>query len=607
MAEPECSDPLHEEHRRRCVVAIVSVTSALMLAIALYSQNSLGLLGYCLCLATTLGFGLGAWCIPILLGLYARDTLTQQPEPLFAAVRRFGPVVGLCALVHLCAPDALPYGQPAGGLVGELLGECLRALVGVWGVVLLCAAVLAWHLLRSPSQETPAFIERTAVLLPDQEQDPLLPAPAHDGDQGSALIDALAYQGITGRVAAVLQGPLITTYEVQVDRGTKLSRNLDANLALSLGRAAVRIVSPIPGKPFTVGFELPNSERSSVSLRSIFSNSQWKAQRGLPLALGVDPTGAPVYADLESMPHLLVAGGTGSGKSVGLHVMLASLLRCSTEVRLVLIDPKKVEFAAYRKLPHLAMPVVPRHQAGRALRWVVDEMERRATTFEQTDVRDIAGYHARGARMARLVVVIDEYQAIAADADIAELVASIAAQARHVGIHLIVATQRPSTDVITGVIKANFPVRIAYKVASRVDSQVILDRSGAESLLGKGDLLMLRDDNVTRVHGALISESETRALCEQLRARGGEPAYETELDDELPADTITSSSVRPLVDDAYERACALVREAGYASVNLLQRRQEVSYNKAVRLVSRMEKAGLIGPAANDGKRPIVAS
>lgn len=614
MAAPECSDPLREEYPHR-LVAFMAGISAIALASSLFTHsppsdgNYLGIVGFFLAIGTTLLLGVGAWSLPLLLGLYARATYLQRhPMPIFTVVRDLAVVVAMCTGMHLCAPHALPYGQPPGGLVGLVLGELLRTLLGVWGVVLLCTAVLAWHLLRSPSQETPIFIEQTNNLLPEQEQDPLLPAPAHDGGQGAALIDALAYQGINGRVAAVLRGPLITTYEVQVDRGTKLSRNLDANLALSLGRAAVRIVSPIPGKPFTVGFELPNSERACVSLRSIFSNPQWKAQSGLPLALGVDPTGAPVYVDLESMPHLLVAGGTGSGKSVGLHVMLASLLRCSTEVRLVLIDPKKVEFSAYRKLPHLAMPVVPRHQAGRALRWVVDEMERRATTFEQTDVRDIAGYHARGAQMARLVVVIDEYQAIAADADIAELVASIAAQARHVGIHLIVATQRPSADVITGVIKANFPVRIAYKVASRVDSQVILDRSGAESLLGKGDLLMLRDDNVTRVHGALISESETRALCEQLRARDGAPAYETELDDDEPlADTATSSSVRPIVDDAYERACAVVRRVGYASASLLQRELSIGYPRAAKLVERMERTGLVSSAdeANGGKRSLL--
>ena len=612
MAEAECSDPLQEEHRWHA--ALIAAATAVVLVSALYthappsSYNCLGLLGYCLALCTTLTLGVGAWLLPVVLGLYVHDTLTQRhPTPIFAAIRRLGPIVGLCTVANLIAPDRLAYGQPAGGIVGEVLGECLRSLIGVLGVVVLGAVLWLWRTKpRLPSQSTEiAQLYADTSELPPEE--PTLLPLAHDGDQGAALIDALADQSITGRIAAVLRGPLITTYEVQVERGTKPSRNLDSHLALSLGCAAVRIVSPIHGKPFTLGVELPNSERASVSLRSILSNPQWKMQRGLPLSLGVDPTGSPVYADLESMPHLLVAGGTGSGKSVGLHVMLASLLRCSTEVRLALIDPKKVEFSAYRKLPHLAMPVVPRHQAGRALRWVVDEMERRATTFEQADVRDIAGYHARGARMARLVVVIDEYQAIAADADIAELVACIAAQARHVGIHLIVATQRPSADVITGVIKANFPVRIAYKVASRVDSQVIIDRSGAESLLGQGDLLMLRDDNVTRVHGALISESETRALCEQLRARGGEPAYETELDDELPADTITSSSVRPLVDDAYERACAVVRRAGYASSSLLQRELSIGYPKAAKLVERMERTGFVSSAdeTNGGKRALL--
>jgi DNA translocase FtsK/SpoIIIE-like protein len=614
MAAPECSDPLREEYPHR-LVAFMAGISGIALASSLFthsppsSSNCLGITGFFLAIGTTLLLGVGAWSLPLLLGLYARATYLQRhPMPIFTVVRDLAVVVAMCTGMHLCAPHALPYGQPPGGLVGLVLGELLRTLVGVWGVALLCTAVLAWHLLRSSSQEAPVFIEQTDNLLPEQEQDPLLPAPAHDGGQGAALIDALAYQGITGRVAAVLRGPLITTYEVQVDRGTKLSRNLDANLALSLGRAAVRIVSPLPGKPFTVGFELPNNERAGVSLRSVLSNPRWKAQRGLPLALGVDPTGAPVYVDLESMPHLLVAGGTGSGKSVGLHVMLASLLRCSAEVRLVLIDPKKVEFSAYRKLPHLAMPVVidVKNHAGRALRWVVDEMERRQATFEQADVRDIAGYHASGARMARLAVMIDEYQAIAAEADIAELVACIAAQARHVGIHLIVATQRPSADVITGVIKANFPVRIAYKVASRGDSQVILDRPGAESLLGQGDLLMLRNGNVARVHGAFISESETRALCEQLRARG-EPAYETELDDEPLADTATSSSVRPIVDDAYERACAVVRRVGYASASLLQRELSIGYPKAAKLVERMERTGLVSSAdeTNGGKRALL--
>lgn len=621
MAEAECSDPLHEEHRRRCVV--LAATSAVVLASALYThtptstQNAIGLLGYCLALGSTLMLGIGAWSLPVLLGLYARDALTlQHPKPIFAALRRLGPVVCLCTIVHLSAPEALPYGQPAGGIVGEVLGECLRALLGIWGVVVLGAAVLLWRLdLLKKTTEITQESNDHLELLP--EPVPLLPTPAHGDNKGSALLASLADHGITGRVAAVLRGPLITTYEVVVDRGAKVSRiaALGDDLALLLG-SAVRIVAPIPGKS-RVGFELPNAERQPVFLRSMLANPQWKAQKGLTIALGVDPTGAPVYVDLSTMPHLLIAGGTGSGKSVGLHAMLASLLRrwSAEELRLILIDPKRVELSAYRDIPHLAAPVVTdMDQASRALGWVVDEMERRYVCIAAAGARDFDGYHARSSypRIARLVVVVDELAdlMLVAGQDIEAQIARLAQKARAAGIHLILATQRPSTDIMTGTIKANFPARIAYKVSQREDSKVILGSTGAESLLGQGDLLLRRPDtgNLARVHGAYVSEAEIESLCDQLRAQGS-PTYEAEFADELPVAPATSSSVRPIADDGYERACATVRRAGYASASLLQREMSIGYNKAAKLVERMERAGLVSSAdeANGGKRALLSS
>jgi S-DNA-T family DNA segregation ATPase FtsK/SpoIIIE len=456
------------------------------------------------------------------------------------------------------------------------------------------------------------------------------------------LTEKLAAYGVRGRVDEIHPGPVVTMYEFEPESGTKISKiaGLSDDLALALAAQKVRIVAPIPGKA-RVGFELPNQTRQTVFLREILEDPRWPRLKGaLPVAFGKDITGQPVYGDLSRMPHLLVAGATGSGKSVGLNVMLASLLqrRSPEEVRLLMIDPKVVELAVFDGIPHMLLPVVTdMKKAALALRWAVDEMERRYQLFADAGARSIASFNQKVDRVQRgeagpesllgrrkaaeenptpveaeklpyVVVVVDEFADLmmVAAKDVEAAIARLAQKARAAGIHVLLATQRPSVDVITGMIKANFPARVAFKVSQREDSKVILGRSGAEHLLGMGDLLMIPpgSGDLHRVHSAFISEDEVKRLCDHLREQG-RPVYDESILE--PRDDAGGFGGAASDDPQYDRAVACVAQAGYCSISHIQRQLKVGYNKAAKLVDRMEAEGVVGPPSGKagGRREVL--
>ncbi|HJL18727.1 MAG TPA: DNA translocase FtsK 4TM domain-containing protein [Sandaracinaceae bacterium LLY-WYZ-13_1] len=474
------------------------------------------------------------------------------------------------------------------------------------------------------------------------------------------LTEKLEAYRVKGRVDEIHPGPVVTMYEFEPESGTKISKiaGLTDDLAMALAAKKVRIVAPIPGKA-RVGFELPNKDRQTVYLREVLEDDRWQnLKANLPVAFGKDIAGQPVYGDLSKMPHLLVAGATGSGKSVGLNVMLCSLLQRRTpeEVRLLMIDPKVVELAVFDGIPHMLLPVVTdMKKASLALRWAVDEMERRYQLFADAGARNINTYNQRvdkvrrgempaeklfrnrkgkvratGAkgedvmldpvdgespdpmpepeRLPYVVVVVDEFADLmmVAAKDVEAAIARLAQKARAAGIHVILATQRPSVDVITGMIKANFPSRIAFKVSQRQDSSTILGRNGAEHLLGMGDMLMLPpgSSDLKRVHSAYVSEDEVKGLCDHLREQG-QPVYDEKILE--PRDDDAGGPAAKSDDPTYDKAVACVAQAGYCSISHIQRQLSVGYNKAAKLVDRMEAEGVVGPASSKagGRREVL--
>ena len=480
------------------------------------------------------------------------------------------------------------------------------------------------------------------------------------------LVEKLAAYGVRGRVDEIHPGPVVTMYELEPESGTKVSKiaSLADDLAMALAAQKVRIVAPIPGKA-RVGFELPNKIRQMVALREILEDERWgETKAALPVAFGKDIAGQPVYGDLAKMPHLLVAGATGAGKSVGLNVMLASLLmkRTPDDVRLLMIDPKVVELAVFDGIPHMLLPVVTdMKKANLALRWAVDEMERRYQLFADAGARNVVTYNERVEKVIRgelsadklspkkvgkqvayggegqevlvdpvdgeladaiplptklpyIVVVVDEFADLmmVSAKDVETAIARLAQKARAAGIHVILATQRPSVDVITGMIKANFPARIAFKVSQREDSKTILGRNGAEHLLGQGDMLMIPpgSSDLKRVHCAYIGEDEVQAVCDHLRAQG-KPVYDERIiaprEDEDGNEIGSDEGGKNSGDAVYDKAVAAVAAAGYCSISHLQRQLSVGYNKAAKLVEQMEKEGIVGPASGKagGRREVL--
>ncbi|MEE9477230.1 MAG: DNA translocase FtsK, partial [Roseateles sp.] len=448
--------------------------------------------------------------------------------------------------------------------------------------------------------------------------------------------------GVEVHVVAASPGPVITRYEIEPATGVKGSQvvNLAKDLARSLSLVSIRVVETIPGKNY-MALELPNARRQTIRLSEILGSQVYAdAASQLTMGLGKDIVGLPVVADLAKMPHCLVAGTTGSGKSVGINAMILSLLYKAEarDVRLILIDPKMLEMSVYEGIPHLLAPVVTdMKQAANALNWCVGEMERRYKLMSKLGVRNLAGYNkkideakANGIsipnpfalnndepepleRLPFIVVVIDELADLmmVVGKKIEELIARLAQKARAAGIHLILATQRPSVDVITGLIKANIPTRLSFQVSSKIDSRTILDQMGAEALLGMGDMLYMPSGTglPIRVHGAFVSDDEVHRVVEYIKSQG-EPNYIDgileggvldEVGGEAPAPGESSGEADPM----YDQAVAIVLQHRKASISLVQRHLRIGYNRAARLLEQMEKSGLVGALAANGSRELI--
>ena len=495
-----------------------------------------------------------------------------------------------------------------------------------------------------PVQEAFAFSESTTAgpyLRPDTAIFQKPPAGARSWDRDSLIMNSRILEkklqdfGVAGRVVTVHPGPVITMYEFEPAPGVKVNRitSLSDDLALALRAISIRIIAPIPGKP-VVGIEVPNAERDVVYIRDLIESRSLRSSTSmLTLPLGKDIFGNPVEADLAAMPHLLVAGATGTGKSVFLNSLLCSVLVRATpdEVKLLLVDPKLLELSVYEGIPHLIADVVTNpKRAAAALRGVVIKMEERYQMMAALGVRDIAQFNRRVdeeieagnksfftrprpgeeegfeigyRRLSYILVVIDELAdlMVVSARDVEESLQRLAQMARAAGIHLVLATQRPSVDVLTGIIKANFPARISFQVSSRVDSRTILDQSGAEHLLGQGDMLFLPPgtSKLQRLHGSFVSEREVAKLAEFLRAQGT-PRFDEDLV-RLEEESAAKETRPEDTDEHYDRALAIVAESRNASISYLQRRLKVGYNRAARMIEQMEEEGVIGP--QEGTKP----
>ncbi|MFZ3208694.1 MAG: DNA translocase FtsK 4TM domain-containing protein [Geobacteraceae bacterium] len=456
--------------------------------------------------------------------------------------------------------------------------------------------------------------------------------------------------GVEGEVVGICPGPVVTMYEFAPGPGVKVSRiaGLSDDLSMALQALSIRIVAPIPGKG-VVGIELPNREREMVSLREIFGAEEFhRGKQKLPLALGKDIAGAPLVTDLARMPHLLVAGATGSGKSVSINTMILSILYTSTprDVRIIMVDPKMLELSVYEGIPHLLLPVVTNpKKAVLAMKWAVEEMVRRYRLMADKGVRSIDSYNRHlereekeqtdnlaretlvvedlyeidsdeeaiqafldkeealeHAHLPYIVVIVDELADLmmVAGRDIEESIARLAQMARAAGIHLILATQRPSVDVITGLIKANFPARISFQVSSKTDSRTILDCNGAESLLGAGDMLFLPPgtSKMQRSHGAFVSDAEVQRVVDFLKKQG-KPVYDKSILE--MKESAGKGSGGEEDDPQYDVAVALVAETRQASISMIQRRLRVGYNRAARIIEKMEQEGIVGPSDGTSK------
>lgn len=429
--------------------------------------------------------------------------------------------------------------------------------------------------------------------------------------QGDTLVEALSYFQVSAQIESIMQGPAVTQFEITVSHGTKVSkiRNLADDLKLALAAKDIRIQAPIPGKS-SIGIEIPNRVSRAVRLSEVTNSASFlESNSPLEAALGLDLTGKPVTLDLRKMPHGLIAGATGSGKSVCINSILVSLLYKAAphELKLMLIDPKMVELAPFNHIPHLVSPVITDVKAATAaLKWAVEEMERRYQLFAHAGARDITRYNAiadknneHSLKLPYILIVIDELADLMmmSPADVEEAICRIAQKARACGIHLIVATQRPSVDVITGLIKSNIPTRIAFAVSSQIDSRTILDGQGAERLLGRGDMLYLGNgmSAPVRLQGTFVTDDEIEAIIEHVREQG-EPDYIFDQEELLKKTEVSAEQ-----DDLFEDVCRFVFEQGGASTSLIQRKYHIGYNRAARLIDMLESHGFISEAR--GSKP----
>ncbi|PKN36857.1 MAG: cell division protein FtsK [Deltaproteobacteria bacterium HGW-Deltaproteobacteria-2] len=455
--------------------------------------------------------------------------------------------------------------------------------------------------------------------------------------------------GVDGRVVEVMPGPVITMYELEPAPGVKINKivNLSDDLALALMAPSIRILAPIPGKS-VIGIEIPNLKREPVFLKEVLDNESFlESSFRLPIALGVNFVGTPVVADLTKMPHLLIAGTTGSGKSVALNAMICSILFKAQpdDVKFLMIDPKRLELSSYEGVPHLIHPVVvdPK-KASQVLRWTVEEMERRYKILNDLKAKSIDAYNElllkglksktvlalpkqvdpdiepeqttdttdsanveqqiKHTKLPYIVVIIDELADLmmVAPRDVEESLTRLAQMARAAGIHLIIATQRPSVDVITGLIKANFPTRISFQVSSKIDSRTIIDQQGAEKLLGAGDMLFIPPgtSKLSRIHGAYVSDKEISRIVDFIKMQA-QPAYDSSIEKFALAAAQTQHEGDDDFDVKYDEAVALVGELGQASISLVQRYMKIGYNRAARMIEKMESEGIVGPS--DGAKP----
>jgi len=475
--------------------------------------------------------------------------------------------------------------------------------------------------------------------LPAKSMLSVTPAQAIDKaeveERGRLLEESLASHGVDTKLVGMTVGPTVTRYELELGPGVKVARvtSLDRDIAYAMAATDVRILAPIPGRS-AIGVEVPNTTRQLVSLGDLISSAEAKAAtHPLDVAVGKDIAGRAVFINLATTPHLLIAGATGAGKSSGLNCIITSLLMRSTpdQVRLILIDPKQVEMGQYGRLPHLlTQPVTNPKKAANALGWAVKEMERRYDLLVEVGFRDIGGYNAafdRGdlipepgvekeyERLPFIVVVVDELNDLmmVAARDVEDSITRIAQKARAVGIHLIIATQRPSVNVITGVIKANIPARMAFAVSSLTDSRVILDRPGAEKLVGKGDMLLLPGNTniAQRVQGSWVTEEEVRAIVAHWRRQAPEVVYVSGIEGEVSAGggsgVYGGSSGDDGDDELLKQAMELVVNAGVGSTSMLQRKLKVGFARAGRLMDLLEERGVVGPGEGSKARSVLMS
>ncbi len=429
--------------------------------------------------------------------------------------------------------------------------------------------------------------------------------------EGSFIEKILLDFGIDGKITKINNGPVVSLYEFEPAPGVKVSKiiNLSDDIARNTSSTSAR-VSTIPGKN-TVGIEIPNEVRESVYLKEVIGNEKFqKKDIKLPIAIGKSISGLPIVGDLTAMPHLLIAGTTGSGKSVCINTIIVSLLyRLSPELcKFILIDPKMLELSAYEGIPHLLSPVITdSKKAASALGWTVREMNNRYKLMSREGVRNIDGYNAKHKlKMPYIVVVVDEMSdlMLVAGKEIENYIQKLSQMARAAGIHIIMATQRPSVDVITGTIKANFPTRISFRVSSKIDSRTILGEQGAEQLLGNGDMLFMSSANrIVRIHGPFISEKEIEKITNILRGQG-EPDYIDEITANDKNDTLDNPSDSD-TDELYNQALDIIKTEGKASTSFLQRKLQIGYNRAARIIDMMEEKGIISKANHVGKREVL--